>query len=560
MKTSAGQKCILLAIVILAAAFFFTGIGWGLPSRSTTDPFLFGSRVPWTGQEIMSLAGAWDISTPRGADIAMHPLGLRNQPIVLNDTDAKRAEIVRRYRLYSNQPDEMITFRSLSRMKPGKLDLDPAMYQYGGLWIYPVGALLKLAAMLHLIELRGDLAFYLDHPEAFGRFYLVARCYSAGWGLIGVLAVFAVGRELSGKFFVGAGSGAVYACLPVVIDLAHEAKPHLAGSVLTLLAAWAAMRFVRTGQQRWWMSAAGFAGASMGIVLTGYVAFAAIGVMPLLRSMPWKRRVQTTLSAGLIAFAVFAITNPYLLLNVLFHRQVLHSNVGNYGTFYHPGLSIGSVKVVCRSLWEGCSPWPLLIGLAGIIGLLVQRNKSALVLFAVGLVVGMQFLLLADGKTAEYARFALTLDIILAIAAVAAIDGLRISPREKTLAGILLAAATLFFSLRYELNFIVDSSHSSTRLEAARAIGRDSQNSTLAVWAEPAPYCLPPVNVFDWRMVLEPAGSENQLLPPGTLGVRPVDDPGSSVSVVTARVSSPISWANKPFAITRSVSPSATRP
>ena len=63
---------------------------------------------------------------------------------MLNETDSQRAEIVRRYRLYSYQPDEMITFNALRQMKPGAGQLDPKLYQYGGLWVYPVGAMLKV--------------------------------------------------------------------------------------------------------------------------------------------------------------------------------------------------------------------------------------------------------------------------------------------------------------------------------------------------------------------------------------------------------------------------------
>ena len=104
------------------------------------------------------------------------------RPIVMNETDAQRAEIVRRFRLYSCQPDEMITFRSLSRMKPGSGDFDPRFYQYGGLWVYPVGALLKAGSLFGIVTLRGDLAYYLDHPEQFARFYIVARLYAAQVG------------------------------------------------------------------------------------------------------------------------------------------------------------------------------------------------------------------------------------------------------------------------------------------------------------------------------------------------------------------------------------------
>ena len=69
------QKLILTCIFALAAIAFFTGIDWGLPSRDA-DAFLFGDHPggAWTGEQIMALAGPWDQSAGRGADIAMRPL------------------------------------------------------------------------------------------------------------------------------------------------------------------------------------------------------------------------------------------------------------------------------------------------------------------------------------------------------------------------------------------------------------------------------------------------------------------------------------------------------
>jgi hypothetical protein len=292
-----------LIILALGAATFLTGLNWGLPSRES-DPILFGGRTPWTGKQIMDLAGAWDETGPRGSDIAMHPLpGKRDHAMDLNETDAQRAEIVRRYRLYSDQPDEMITFRALSRMKPDKLDLDPRLYQYGGLWIYPIGLLLKIGSILHLITLRTDLAFYLDHPEHFARFYLVARGYSAAWGLLGAWVVYAIGKDWTGKIPTGLTAAGVFATMPVVIDLAHEAKPHLAGAVLVLLTVWSGMKYVRSGRPRWWILAGIFAGAAAGMVLTGYVAFAVLPTMVLLRTMSWRDRAITTAKAISIAIS-----------------------------------------------------------------------------------------------------------------------------------------------------------------------------------------------------------------------------------------------------------------
>src|SRR5687767_5920354 len=103
-----------LTAVLLASAFMFLlGITWGLPSRAV-DPYLFGDEPVWSGEKIAALAPSDNDAL--GADVDANPLGRRDRPVVLNATDPQRAEIIRRYRLFSYQPDEMITFRSLSRI------------------------------------------------------------------------------------------------------------------------------------------------------------------------------------------------------------------------------------------------------------------------------------------------------------------------------------------------------------------------------------------------------------------------------------------------------------
>src|SRR5439155_2065939 len=136
------------------------------------------------------------IDPNRGADVDANPILNRTQAVWLNETDSQRAEIVRRYRLFSYQPDEMITFSALRNMRPAQLDLDPRLYQYGGFWIYPVGAMVKAASILHLVQV-GDFEFYLDHPEAFGRIYVVARAWCVMWGLVGVWCVFWLAQRIT---------------------------------------------------------------------------------------------------------------------------------------------------------------------------------------------------------------------------------------------------------------------------------------------------------------------------------------------------------------------------
>src|ERR1700733_9384548 len=122
------QRWRLAMLMLVGLAVFSCGINWGLPSRAV-DPFLFGEHPIWSGQEIAQLAGERADSN-LGADVQ------RNAAVrgsFINETDQQRAQIVRRYRLYTYQPDEMITMMSLASMRGG----DPKLYQYGGLWIYP---------------------------------------------------------------------------------------------------------------------------------------------------------------------------------------------------------------------------------------------------------------------------------------------------------------------------------------------------------------------------------------------------------------------------------------
>ena len=565
---------LLAGLLAFAAVSFGTGIGWGLPSREA-DRFLFGNRTPWTGAEVMALAGPWQPAGDRGSDRPQHAAaGPATRPTVLNATDADRAQIVRRYRLYSDQPDEMITFRSLSRMRPTHGDLDPRLYQYGGLWIYPVGGLLRLAAAAHLLTLRTDLAFYLDHAEAFGRFYLLARLYSAAWGLIGVVVVFGLVRELlsrtgapdvnpgllspEGRRTLAAATAAgVYAAMPVVVNAAHEAKPHLAGTVLTLATVWAAARFVRTG--RGWATVGVLAGAAAGMILTGVAAWVVLPVMA------WQRSTRAAVLAGLVAVLTFAVTNPYLPFDLLFHRERLASNVGNYGTFYRPGLSMDGI-VTAGQLWEmGTSPVPAVVAAVGVVMWMRQtrgtgtarheavaagsaRPKSVRipvtwVTIAPAAWVAAQFALLAAGKPAEYARFALTLDVLTGVLAAATVARLPLKPREANLAGLLLVVAVALYGMRYDLNFLADNGRSATRRTVARQLaGLATAGRTLVVSADPAPYGLPAVDLFAWRIVLLPPNAAPADVGPNALAVHPTDR-------TTLGLPSPISWADKPFEI-----------
>ena len=570
----------LRALGLLAAlVWFLVGINWGLPSRRA-DAFLFGNRQPWSGQEIVALAGGGAADPNRGADVDVNPIGSRDTSVVLNDTDARRAEIVRRYRLYSYQPDEMITFNALRQMNPRARQLDPKLYQYGGLWVYPVGAMLRIASVMRLVELRADVAYYLDHPESFGRFYVVARLYSALWGVVGVWAVYRIVRHITGGAcaapFVAA---ACFAAMPVVVNMAHEAKPHLPGAVLMLLAVLAATNYVQTGRRRWWIAAGALCGAAFGMVLSSLPIFVVLPLMTLLRRQSWRDRVVITLAAAIVGVDVYFLTNPYVLLHLVARNPVLTSNLGNSAAMYAAGGSLGALLNAAKLVAEGTSPVLAAAGVAGTAALArrawkvredttgpsIARRATGLLLAAPAVLVLLQFVALAAGKPGEYGRFAILPDTFLLVEAVVAAETFFRRPRVRRLWLAVLLSTTALCGGMYLRHFVGDSYGTTSRLRAAAELkDRLSPGADVAVDEEPAPYRLPPVNLFERRLVLlprgyRPAGAGGAS--PGTFFVRPLDVPHSQAipggaGVLDRAFPARISWAGRHFSLTEVSVPS----
>jgi len=601
------HRIALITVLLLAMPLLFLGQAWGLPNRGV-DRYLFGSGDAWAGAKILALSGGWNTDPGRGADVAEKPLGSRDQTQLLNATDGDRARIIVRYRLYSYQPDEMITFRALAGMHPGHGPwggMDPRLYQYGGLWIYPVGILLKLAP----VTLKTDIAWYLDHPEAFGRFYVVARCYSACWGLIGVAVVFFLVRRITGGWTFPTAAAALFALLPVVVDQSHEAKPHLAGAVLMLCAVLAGSSYVETGKRSTALLAGALCGAALGMVLSTYPLFLILPAMTLLRRAPqgglprpssfWSSlpvlrervRVRVTSSTNgtedpnhphpcplpeyrergerrillaavapyLAAIFVYIATNPYVAINLLVNRKVLVSNLGNSAAMYHPAASASTLTNAALLIANGAG---VLTAVGGVIGAVtlarraiqkrtdatpseIRRRATGLLLVLPAVWMAIQFVALASGKPGEYGRFALYLDIALSIEAIVAIQTFV---RAKALQGALVALLLLSggaLAGRYLAGFLRDCQPTTSRIAAAELLARQNHDgkNVLLIASEPAPYCLPPVDLFRWKIELFPRGERIDPAAANEVCVSPVEDNGLWSSVTDPRMS----WADRHF-------------
>lgn len=526
------ERILLICTLLACAPVFLLGITWGLPSRAA-DPFLFGDHPVWSGKEIAALAGDRSSNASLGADVDRNPIAPNAGPIVLNENDQQRAEIVRRYRLYTYQPDEMITMMALASMRPSARDFDPKLYQYGGLWIYPVGALIKVFA-----HPRADSVYYLDHPEEFARFYVIARLYTVAWAIVGAWAVFWILRRLTGQPLLAAATTLCYALMPVVVNLAHEAKPHLPAAVLILLATIAATKFIESGLKRYWALAGMLVGAAAGMVLSAIPAIAILPIMCWLRREMWSQRLIILIASLVIAVDVYFITNPYVLIHLLHDRTVLLSNFRNSQAMYQAPPSLSGFFNAAKLIALGSG-----VLIFGVLGIRQIKSHAILQLLAgvCGLVL-VQFFLLATNKPAEYARFAIVPDVALAMLAFAGISKFQ-SRRASMLAGAMVVL-TAVLGVSYVWHFVDDSSKRPPRVIAAERLQKLAP-STIALAAEPAPYSVPPIDLFKTRLILHGSGAD--------VAIRTVDRVTSSSNVEywgrPRLLPTPISWAHKPFEV-----------
>ncbi len=494
-------------------------LAWGLPSRQI-DRFLFGGKPAWRAAEYeIERDVAARRERPHGADVDINPLADRDRVVRLNATHAEQAEILRRYRLYSRQPDEMITFQALQRMDPKAGDLDPRLYQYGGAYIYLIAGALGMAKLLGLIHLTGDAGYYLENPEAFGRFYVVARVISLAFGAIALLGVYRLAR-MSGSRVAGWTATLLAAVTPVFISGVLEAKPHIPSAAMLV---WSAIYAVRCHTRARMADAIKLglsSGLAFGFVLTGLAAAMHWPVLLCASKRGTRTRVAgRLLVALLVAAAIYATTNPYVLYNATFHPERLGSNVANSTAMYRDQIrhaAEGLLRTGVLSV-QAAGMVVLCLGAAGLLAAIRRSPRVVAVSSAGGVAMTALCILLAAGKPTEFGRF-LALPTLL-LAAAAGASAAILQPRNRiALPAVALPAFLISGAVAYVQVFALDSSGvRDTRYRAAEHVAANLGGAMIGVLQEPAPYAVPPLAFGDQSVFLlpkaEPPGLRHAELP-----------------------------------------------
>jgi len=297
------------------------------------------------------------------------------------------------------------------------------------------------------------------------------------------------------------------------------------------------------------------------MVLSAMWAFSIIPTIVLLRKQSWGERLKTMSLASAAGVAVYFLTNPYVLIHLLNDRAMLQSNLGNSQAMY-------AVKSLGAAGMNGYVLLNVAMGfLLPVMGLvawvwLSKRKTLWIVAVPVALVL-IQFFALAAGKPGEYARFALFPAIIFVVISFAMLS------RLKRLPAIVIAFLILVSVIPMGLwitasSFVNDTRDMTSRLRLAERVKLAIQGGAkrISVYAEPAPYSVPPVDLFKSEIVLMPRDSDLQTSTPVTdksiiILVRqfaPVSPPWfertHQVTIVAGpAIHNSIGWADKRFVL-----------
>ncbi len=355
-------------------------------------------------------------------------------------------------------PDEKKSFIILGRMRPWRFEFEPLYAQYGGAFIYPLGAVLAAAHVVRLVVVTADLAHYLSVPGDMARLYLVGRLYTLFFHLALVWMLFELGRALSGRG-TGTAAALLWALVPVAVVNSHVLKPHPVAAFWLVTAAYCALRAVEEGRWIDYLLCGLCAGAAAGGNLA---ASYAIGLPVLARLIRREGPWGTVLGACAAGVGVIVVTNPFLVFAPKHFAWELMVYSPSSFSLRTRGLVAFVTRVVPEEIGIGLGSLAALGILRGLFAG-SQRRLLSILIFGGGVLVLGRFSSFAASTSSMRLHYA-----GVALAVVLAADLIAALPRPMR--AILLAAALAETGARasaYLLNLHREAGAFSTKTHAA---------------------------------------------------------------------------------------------
>ncbi len=255
-----------------------------------------------------------------------------------------------RFKLYSIDADEVLNIMALARIKPGQLQFDPGIYEYGGAYLYPLGAWYFVLTKLGIIHV-GPFQQMLKQPQAMDRVWIAGRIFVLAAFALSALLLFIALRDFAPNA-VALAALAIYLFCPATIMFSQVIKPHWyallwVNAALLVLARAFMRRRLKIGAE---LLLASFLGLAVGSAMT-FAVFAAV-LWSALAFMALQKMIKPTVLLRVPAFAilVFIATNPYYILN----WHAAQAERAAAASWFHPTLNLHVLaNFIYTSLFSG---------------------------------------------------------------------------------------------------------------------------------------------------------------------------------------------------------------
>ena len=414
-----------------------------------------------------------------------------------------------RFKLYTVDADEVYAIIALARMQPAQFRFDPHYYQYGGVFLYPLGAYYFALSKLHVLSL-GSLEQMLARPDQIDRVWIAGRALILAVVTLAGLALYLALAEFAPRPIALAGLAIFYFC-PATIMFSQVLKPHWYALLFTNVALLILARaFVR---QRLGGAGEIALGIVLGLAVGSVATFGlfAVLVWGTLLFLVWQRaaRVRTLLSVPIVAVIVFLATNPYYVLS----WQAVQTERAAQSEWFMPALHLGTVPELFRvSILPGFGVVLTVVFLAVLIRHLLRPAPPGIRLFGLAIFIPLVVMAALTASHsywhANFRYFPYVLPLMIVFLAAAE------WPYRKTVL-MLTAAAAILQSVPMKLAYVDENSDiHSTRLASAAWIDSraPAEDAVCTSTNTLAPYSVPPfrfdrhkINTADcrWLVVLD---------------------------------------------------------
>ena len=406
-----------------------------------------------------------------------------------------------RFKLYSIDADEHISILALARLKADPWAFDPGLYQYGGGWLYPLGAWYFALQTMGFIQV-GSLDAMLASPDRIDSVFVWGRVLVLLSVSLAGLIVFTTLRRLGGQAVALAGL-TVFLFAPATIVYSQLMKPHWFALVWVALTVDRMVRLALDNPTGWRNDA--ILGIAVGMTYASantyapFTVFVWLGLAILWRSGHAPFRYLVSVPA--IALATWLAMSPHLIL----HFDAFRFAAEWVGGWFEPSLSIGTLAgFIWNSGFRGFGFAFLGTLLAAAVFFAIrpqtpgQRPLALAVLATIAFYAWLTSSMVIWGNNSRYAPYLLIGGLIL-------LAGIRV-PAKATVAWV-LAGMTVVQSVPLMLAYADenDPAHS-TRLRMAEIINTQVPDGARVCSgsATAAPFETPPFDFTRYRVNMEP--------------------------------------------------------